>query len=993
MGWSEWEDLHVARGGENFGWPCIEGPDPHGVYQALRPATNGCGTGNAGRLTAPAMYWHHTDASRSSPAGRTSRTIVAGAVYRGTRYPSFYRGALFYGDYARGWVATARLDGQGEPSQERVFGTGVGPVVGYAYDPASGYLHLVDVVAGRVRRIRHTGEAQNAPPVAQASATPDQGGVGLRAQFSPAGSFDPDGDALTYSWAFGDGARSDERAPAHVYSRSGVYTAVLEVSDGVLVTRAERRVTVRRGRMPTVRITAPTAAVRGQTGQTVRLAAAVSDPDQSAASLFVRWSVVQIHDEHVHFNVFQAADAVAEFRVPEHGAPGEQVYYRVRAEVRDATGLTASDETTLFVAGDPGQADVTAQGSLIASVTRPRSGRGSTDLRVVADGVAPERGATDPGRQFSTWTGARARDADWVGLEFSQPQRFSRVTFQEGQHWPDGGWFESTPRVQVRQGGAWTDVVDAVASPAYRADDGVGFDTYQLSFAPSTGDAVRVIGPPGGSGGFVSVAELRAWSVSGAGGGGAVDAPWTSADVGTPSGAGSARQSGGTVIVTGGGDIWSDADRMHFVSQPLGGDGRIVARVASLSPEPEWAKAALMIRGSRDPDAPHASIVLSNIGAHVQARTAAGQASTAHGDDWGRRAPTWLRLDRQGDTFTGRVSDDGVEWQVVGTVRVPGLGRDALIGLAVSAADFGQGVTATAQFADVAVTGAPADGWTGRDVGTVTTAGRTAAVSGGLELTASGDIWSTADRMHLAYQVLPADGALVARVSTPQGPREWSKAGLMVRRDLEPGSAHAWFGLSQLGVHLQHRPRPGSATAGGVDDWGVSGPAWLRIERRGTRVTASRSADGRAWEPFGQVEVPGLGAGPVLIGPAVSAAEFGEPIVATGRFTDLRIDTDRATSQAASVVAEPLGFGIERIYPNPIRDRATLDVRVERDSRLAVELVDVLGRSLRRETFEAAAGVQSLSLDLSEMPAGVVLVRLTDLETGATDVRQASVVR
>ena len=985
VGWNVYEDLHVARGGENFGWPCFEGPDPHAGYQNASPATNGCDTALAGVLVTPSSYWHHSQASRSRPSGRTARALVGGAVYGGTKYPSFYRGALFYGDYSRGWSAAAQLDGSGEPVQERLFSGDFGPVVGYAYDPASQYLHVVNVATGAVQRVRHTDEAANAAPVAQASATPAQGGAGLRVQFSPAGSFDPDGDALSYVWTFGDGAQADGRAPVHAYDAPGVYAARLAVSDGVLVSTATVTVTVRAGGRPAVRVVAPTAAVRARAGETVTLRATVSDPDQSAGSLFVRWTVTQVHDEHVHLDIFQGSDPQTSFRVPEHGLPGEQVYYRVRAEVRDATGLTASDEVALFLDGDVGEVDVTAEGAVLASVLAPLAGRGSTDPEVVRDGVTPTAGADRPDRQFATFTGARDRDTDWVGLSTPGTHRFSSVVFQEGLHQADGGWFETTPRVQVRRDGTWRDATNVTVSPEYRADDGRGFDTYRFQFAPAPGDAVRLVGPPGGSAGYVSVGELRALVVTGEGGGGGdLPAPWASTDVGGPAGAGSAGLVGDAFAVTGGGDVWNQADRFHFAHQPLAGNGSLVARIDALTPGAEWFKAGLMLRASLDPGAPHASVLVSNIGTHVQARTAADSASTAHGDDWGRTAPTWLRLDRAGPLVVARVSDDGVTWRDLGTVAVPALAGPVLAGLAVSSADFGAGATATALFRDVSLTGGLPEGWYAADVGTPAASGEARLDGDAFVLTGGGDIWSRRDAFHFASHVLEADGAVVARATVPDGPHEWSKAGLMVRASAAPGAAHAWFGFSRIGTHLQYRPNAGDSSAGPVDDWAAPEGGWLRLERSGTAVAAFRSADGATWAPFGAVTVPGLGDGPVLVGLAVSAADFGDGVTATARFASVDVVEAAPAApplQMASQRVAAVGFGLDAVYPNPAADRAAALVTVPRDTRVEATVVDMLGREVRQETVAMAAGVRDLALDLRGVPAGLYVLRIRDVES------------
>lgn len=70
-----------------------------------------------------------------------------------------------------------------------------------------------------------------APPVAVAGATPLSGDAPLPVSFSSAGSYDPDGGALSYDWDFGDGsAHASTANPSHTYA-AGSYTARLTVTD------------------------------------------------------------------------------------------------------------------------------------------------------------------------------------------------------------------------------------------------------------------------------------------------------------------------------------------------------------------------------------------------------------------------------------------------------------------------------------------------------------------------------------------------------------------------------------------------------------------------------------------------------------------------------------------------------------------------------------------------------------------------------------------
>jgi regulation of enolase protein 1 (concanavalin A-like superfamily) len=129
-------------------------------------------------------------------------------------------------------------------------------------------------------------------------------------------------------------------------------------------------------------------------------------------------------------------------------------------------------------------------------------------------------------------------------------------------------------------------------------------------------------------------------------------------------------------------DIWGRADQLNFVYQPVKGDAEIVVQVRSTERMNGWAKAGIMIRESLDHGAKHADMMLTpENGATFQYRTEASGATVDQTADGS--APSWLKLSRKGNSFTGAISSDGKRWQTVGSVQIP-MNRQVYIGLALS---------------------------------------------------------------------------------------------------------------------------------------------------------------------------------------------------------------------------------------------------------------------------------------------------------------------
>jgi PKD repeat protein len=104
----------------------------------------------------------------------------------------------------------------------------------------------------------------NTPPRANLGG-PYNGTEGIALTFNGGGSSDPDGDALTYAWDFGDGTTSTERSPSKVYEDDEIYTVTLVVTDPSGASHTASTTATIANVAPTGTFVAPQSVYRGAT--------------------------------------------------------------------------------------------------------------------------------------------------------------------------------------------------------------------------------------------------------------------------------------------------------------------------------------------------------------------------------------------------------------------------------------------------------------------------------------------------------------------------------------------------------------------------------------------------------------------------------------------------------------------------------------------------------------------------------------------------------
>jgi hypothetical protein len=189
-------------------------------------------------------------------------------------------------------------------------------------------------------------------------------------------------------------------------------------------------------------------------------------------------------------------------------------------------------------------------------------------------------------------------------------------------------------------------------------------------------------------------------------------------------------------------------------------------------------------------------------------------------------------------------------------------------------------------------------GWAASDIGAVGAVGSTSGNSTSFNMSGAGaDIWGRADALRFAYVSLKGDGSIVARVATVAYVHAWTKAGVMMRTSLAPGSQHALMLVSAgKGLAFQRRLTANGASTSTSGGSGTA-PSFVRLTRTGNTFTAARSSDGNTWSTVGSetIAMPST----IYVGLAVSSHVAGTPAAAT--FNSWAVSGDIVQSPETSV--------------------------------------------------------------------------------------------
>lgn len=145
--------------------------------------------------------------------------------------------------------------------------------------------------------------------------------------------------------------------------------------------------------------------------------------------------------------------------------------------------------------------------------------------------------------------------------------------------------------------------------------------------------------------------------------------PWVVSAIGGATGIAQSECDGTyTISATGAGTPTNDV--IHIAHQQICGDGSITAQINSFT---KFTYGGVQFREDASPGSRKFAL-MTQLGNRVlrELRTVAGGTHSASNLAAGRN-PSWVRVSRSGDTFTGSVSVDGVNWTQVAQTTIAGM--------------------------------------------------------------------------------------------------------------------------------------------------------------------------------------------------------------------------------------------------------------------------------------------------------------------------------
>lgn len=458
-GYVEWQ---VITEPGNYGWPYCHADNI--AYNDYDFATSTAGPtfdcaaptntspNNTGLTTLPPaipsdVQYSYAASAQFPQLGSGAGAPMAGPVYEfdpelesSRKWPAYFDGTPLFYEWGRNFIAEFPLGEDGKVKAinrvlaDRPF---LSPL-DLQFGP-DGALYLLEWGGGFGRDNPNSGlyridyAADGRAPTVVINADRLDGPGPLTVTFDSEGTFDQDGDELTYLWDFGDGTTSTEQNPTHTYTVNGTFQArltVTELTESAKVGTALVEVTVGNSR-PQVEFTGPPNGGFFEWNDVLPWSLSVSDAEGTVDCTEVTVQPALGHDDHAHPTLpVNACEGEAE-TILDDGHAAADAFWVLDARYTDDGGPDGAGPLT----------------GTATNLYRPK--RFQAQYWTEQNGVAEESNAA---AEQGTYVGA-ITDGDWVRYEDMNFAGIDAVRYRVSAG-PEGGG-----RIEMRLGSPTGDLV------------------------------------------------------------------------------------------------------------------------------------------------------------------------------------------------------------------------------------------------------------------------------------------------------------------------------------------------------------------------------------------------------------------------------------------------------------------------------------------------------------------------------------------------------
>ncbi|GAA5220169.1 ThuA domain-containing protein [Membranihabitans marinus] len=255
------DEVNQARKAGNFGWPYFVGDNkPYWQYDfnigesqlrfdPEKPVNNSRNNTGLTELppAQPAFIWYPYNTSKEFPIlGSGGRTAMAGPVYYPEFYPAetrmadYYDGKLFIYEWIRNWIKVVTMNEEGDIMRIEPFmpNTKFFSINDIEFAP-DGQMYMIEYGSGwfsknansSLVRIEYNGG--NRAPQPTLAIDRSAGQVPLTIEMKAEGSYDPDGDKISYTWKHNGQTVATTEEPQYTLKieDAGEHNIYVEVSD------------------------------------------------------------------------------------------------------------------------------------------------------------------------------------------------------------------------------------------------------------------------------------------------------------------------------------------------------------------------------------------------------------------------------------------------------------------------------------------------------------------------------------------------------------------------------------------------------------------------------------------------------------------------------------------------------------------------------------------------------------------------------------------